>query len=233
MDFPPSIAVTEHLDLAEQALEGDPRALQSILEMLRSPDLVAALRSRGASDSEATDLIADLMGDCFGGERAKGGLHRLLERYNGSCPLPAFLRHVALHRLIDLKRKQAKRKVVTARDDDDEDPLANIAAPGGGADEPADTSVVTLLREAITRTFASVEPEKLVLYRLVHSYGVPQKQVGALWGMPEWTISRKLDSLRDELQRGILAEIRRRDAWLELEWEDLMALCSESVELFG
>jgi len=232
MDFPPSIAGNEHLDLAEQALEGDPQALQSILEMLRSPDLVAALRSRGASDSEAADLIADLVGDCFGGERAKGGLHRLLERYNGSCPLPAFLRHVALHRLIDLKRKLSKRKVAMARDDDDEDPLANVAVPSG-ADEPADTSLITLLREAITSTFESVEQEKLVLYRLVHSYGVPQKQVGALWGLPEWTISRKLDALRDELQCGILAEIRRRDAWLELEWKDLMALCSESVELFG
>ena len=232
MEFPSSIAGTEHLDLAEQALEGDPQALQSIMEMLRSPDLVAALRSRGASDSESADLIADLVGDCFGGERAKGGLHRLLARYNGSCPLPAFLRLVALHRLIDLKRKLSKRKLATVRDDDDEDPLANIASPGG-ADEPADTSLIALLREAITRTFESVEPEKLVLYRLVHSYGVPQKQVGALWGMPEWTISRKLDALRDELQRGILAEIRRRDAWLELEWEDLMSLCSESVELFG
>lgn len=232
MDFPSSIADTEHLDLAEKALEGDAKALESIMEMLRSPDLVAALRSRGASHSEAADLIADLVGDCFGGERAKGGLHRLLARYNGSCPLPAFLRHVALHRLIDLKRKLSKRKMAAVRDDDDEDPLENIAAPGG-VDEPADTSLIALLRDAITKTFESVEPEKLVLYRLVHSYGVPQKQVGALWGMPEWTISRKLDSLRDELQRGILAEIRRRDAWLELEWEDLMALCSESVELFG
>ena len=232
MDFPSSIAGTEHLDLAEKALEGDAKALESIMEMLRSPDLVAALRSRGASHSEAADLIADLVGDCFGGERAKGGLHRLLARYNGSCPLPAFLRHVALHRLIDLKRKLSKRKMAAVRDDDDEDPLENIAAPGG-VDEPADTSLIALLRDAITKTFESVEPEKLVLYRLVHSYGVPQKQVGALWGMPEWTISRKLDSLRDELQRGILAEIRRRDAWLELEWEDLMALCSESVELFG
>jgi RNA polymerase sigma factor (sigma-70 family) len=232
MDVPSSIAGTEHLDLAEQALEGDPKALESIMEMLRSPDLVAALRSRGASHSEAADLIADLVGDCFGGERAKGGLHRLLARYNGSCPLPAFLRHVALHRLIDLKRKLSKRKVATVRDDDDEDPLENIAA-SGGVDEPADTSLIALLRDAITKTFESVEPEKLVLYRLVHSYGVPQKQVGALWGIPEWTISRKLDALREELQHGILAEIRRRDAWLELEWEDLMALCSESVELFG
>lgn len=230
MDFPSSIASNEHLDLAGQALEGDPQALESIWEMLRSPDLVAALRSRGASDSEAADLIADLVGDCFGGERTKGGLHRLLARYNGACPLPAFLRHVALHRLIDLKRKQSKRKVATAKDDGD--PLANIAAPSG-ADEPVDTSLITLLREAITSAFKSVEKEKLVLYRLVHSYGVPQKQVGALWGLPEWTISRRLDSLRDELQREILAEIRRRDGWLEFEWEDLMALCSESVELFG
>ena len=129
----------------EAAIEAIHRGMGQYAPTNGLPDLVAALRSRGASHSEAADLIADLVGDCFGGERAKGGLHRLLARYNGSCPLPAFLRHVALHRLIDLKRKLSKRKMAAVRDDDDEDPLENIAAPGG-VDEPADTSLIALLR---------------------------------------------------------------------------------------
>jgi RNA polymerase sigma factor (sigma-70 family) len=221
----------EHLELAELALEGDPAALDAVMAMLRSPELMVALRSRGASDTEAADIVADVTGDCFGGERAKGGLHRLLGRYNGACPLPAFLRHVAINRLISLKRKQARRPLERPDENGGGDPLDRIAAPD--APESADAELILLLRDAIVKAFATVDPEKLVLFRLVHSYGVSQKRVGSLWGMPEWTISRKLDSLRDDLKEGILAEVHRVDRWLQVEWEDLLALCSESVDLFG
>lgn len=233
MNLPPGITRErmEHLELAELALEGDPQALESVVVMLQSTDLVAALRSRGASDTEAADILGDLAGDCFGGERAKGGLHRLLGRYNGACPLPAFLRHVAINRLISLKRRQAARPVARQESEDDLDPMDHLPAPAAGS--TADENLIPLLRDAVVRAFQAVDAERLVVFRLVHSYGVPQKRVGGLWGWHESKTSRTLDSLREDLKASILEEIRRADPWLQLEWDDFLSLCGESIDLFA
>lgn len=219
--------------LAEMALEGDAAAIGALMAMLRSPELAAALRSRGASATEADDILGDLAGDCFGGERSKGGLHRLLGRYNGTCPLPAFLRHVALNRLISLKRKQAGRRELVPDADDERDPL-DLAVPlTGGGVLVGDDSLIPLLRCALLGAIARVDPEKLVVVRLIESYGVPQKRVGELWGWHESKISRAKSDLLDEMRTAIMEEVRKVDPWLHLEWEDFIALCGESADLFG
>ncbi len=45
------------LELAEDALSGDREAAEIVLGMLQAPELNAALRGRGASASEASDLV--------------------------------------------------------------------------------------------------------------------------------------------------------------------------------
>jgi RNA polymerase sigma factor (sigma-70 family) len=229
-NFPRDDESTGDLVLAEHALEGDPVAVGRVLAMLRAPEFAAFLRGRGATATEAEDLIGNLIGDCFGGERAKGGLHRLLGRYNGACPLPAFLRRAAVNRLISLKRKQVlRREAEPARDDAG---AAVLELPAREASE-GDEEIIPLLRETLHAAFAAVDPERMVLFRLVHTHGVPQKRVAAIWGWHESKVSRALEAVRVELKAAILDGIRRRDAWLDLRWEDFVALCSESNDLFG
>lgn len=211
---------------AEAALEGDAEAVGQILAMLRAPEFSAALRARGASSSEAEDIVGDLIGDCFGGQRTKGGLHRLLGRYNGRCPLPAYLRHISINRLISLKRK---RRATVSTDDEDARDLP--ATDGNSA--PSDDALIGILREALLVTLARVDPEKLVIFRLIESYGIPQKRIGATFGWHETKISRVKPDFFDDLRGGILEEIKRADPWLQLEWEDFVALCAESVDLFA
>lgn len=224
----------QHLDLAEAALEGDRSAVDQVMKFLEDPGLTAALRSRGASASEAVEIVGDLSGDCFGGERAKGGLHRLLGRYNGGCPLPAFLRHVAIRRLISLKRKQASRGEVSTTTEDDRDPAESL---GGGFvvedAEGSDDALISLLREALLRALAQLNPEHLVMVRLTEAYGVPQKQVAAMFGWHESKLSRAKSSLFLDLRTHILEEVRASDPWLNLEWSDFLKLCEESTDLFG
>jgi DNA-directed RNA polymerase specialized sigma24 family protein len=224
------------LELAESALDGDPQAAAKVLAMLRSPALGAFLRSRGATETEASDIIGNLCGDCFGGERAKGGMHRLLGRYNGACPLPAFLRRVAVNRLISLKRKQARWHEPAGGAGEPGEAGARRVIAGAEPGEPgapgADEEIIPLLRDALQRAFAAVDAEKLVLFRLIHSHGVPQKRVAGMWGWHESKVSRAMEALRGELKDAILAEVRRRDAWLELQWDDFIGLCAESNDLF-
>lgn len=222
----PEVSLHHDLETAEDALHGEPQATAAVLEMLRAPGLHAFLCSRGATRSEADELLADLLGDCYGGERVKGGLHRLLSRYNGRCPLPAFLRHVALTRLISLKRKQKPSLSL-----DDEAAGPQLAAPSQAS--PRDDALIDLLRDALVRALARVDPEKLVLIRLIESYRVPQKKIGALLGWHETKISRLKTDFLAELRSLVLDEVHRRDPWLELAWDDFLALCGESLDLFA
>jgi len=193
--------------------------------MLNAPELTAYLRARGASPTLADDLIGDLIGDCFGGERAKGGLHRLLGRYNGGCPLPAFFRRVVLARFISRMRKE--RPSVSL----DEEAAPQLAASVDHGDTEA--VIVSFLLDAINCAKSRVDPENLVLVRLMVSYRVPQNRLGALLGWHESKISRAKSQYIEELRSGILEEIRRSDPWLQLEWEDFLSLCSGSEDLFA
>lgn len=213
------------LELAEDALAGDAQAAGIVLSMLQAPQLTAALRGRGASSAEASELIADLCGDCFGGERTTGGLHRLLGRYNGKCPLPAYFRHIAINRLISLKRKQ--RPTISTDMED------AVDLPSPVVDGTPDAALIALLREALKNALARMDPEKLVAIRLIESYGVQQKEIGTLFGWHESKISRAKKDFIEELKTNVMEEIHRADPWLQLEWEDFLSLCAESLDLFA
>jgi len=219
------------LELVESALAGDGDSVGRVVGILESGVIRAALLRRGASASEADELIGDLLGDCFGGEKAKGGIHRLLARYNGGCSLEGFLQRVAFNRLISAKRRARPAIEIDAGHRDE--PGSVIEIPDEEVDASPEDATIELLREAVAETLAAADPEKLVLFRLVHSYRVSQKRVGAAWGWHESKVSRALGSLQEELRSGVIERVRSRDPWLELAWEDFLGLCSQSVDLFG
>lgn len=217
----------DDLELVEAALAGDEEAAHMIAEMIREPRLLAVLVKRGAKLQEAEDIVSELADGCFGKEHKKGQLANLLDKYSGKAPLAAYLNRVALHRLISHKRKKRPDGIS----------LDTGGGEGGelqvGSEVAASEDVIVdLLREAIMKAFAEVDQEKLVMFRLVQSYRLKQKRVGAMWGWHESKVARNLGSLRDELREKILENIRQRDPWLNLEWEDFLALCGESVDLF-
>jgi DNA-directed RNA polymerase specialized sigma24 family protein len=224
----PTRSFTHDLELAESALEGDPEAVITVKELLDHPSLISSLIKRGASASEADEILGDLIGDCFGGQKAGGGLFCLLGKYNGTGPLAAFLRRAALFRLISRKR-QAKDTVPVSENHDSDSPGVILASPDV---HPEDDAVVDLLQNAVKHAFATADQENLVIFRLVHSYRIPQKKVAELWGWHQSKISRAMSSLILELKETILAHIQQQDPWLKLEWADFLALCSESIDLF-
>ncbi len=93
--------------------------------------------------------------------------------------------------------------------------------------------MIALLRDAITRARQRVDLEKLVMVRLMISYEVPQKRLGNLMGWHESKIFRAKSDLVAELRTRIMEEVRRADPWLELEWDDFMELCAESMDFFA
>ena len=186
--------------------------------------LVAVLCARGASATEAEDLVADLWSDCFA---APPNRPTLLSKYQGRCALESWLLTVATHRLIDLKRRQTFRVEVAASDRSSDDFFDRRPQPEA---TPREESLLKLLRAAIRNAFAKRDSESVLMLKLVHLHQLTQREVARMWGWHESKVSRALDAARESIARDILLELKRADPWLDLQWEDFLELCSGSAD---
>src|SRR5882724_5561902 len=149
--------------LARKCQQGDTEALAQLRDTCHTA-LLNILTSRGASHTEANDLLADLWADCVPGNLEKPSL---LEKYSGRCTLHGWLATVATNRFIDLKRQQQRRPQVTQNKDDAESTgfLARIPSPSSAERE---SGLVDLLRGCLQRAFAGCGAEGLLMLRLVY-----------------------------------------------------------------
>ncbi|BDS06409.1 hypothetical protein NT6N_14490 [Oceaniferula spumae] len=222
--------MTEHINdsnLVTAALSGDAAACAQIGSKDTISWLEAVLVKRGASRSEASDITADLIADCFGG---KTGKPPLLEKYNGKGKLRAFLTRAAINRLIDYKRHakfqgQLPNRNLDSAPTDEFDLLAG----DDHASQPDEDQLVNLLRDALVHSFSKCDPLYLLLMRLVVVHGVRQDTVGTLFGWSQSKVSRAITSVMVTIKEETMAEIKAADPWLELEWEDFLSLCRSST----
>lgn len=188
--------------------------------------LVGVLRSRGANQTEAEDLVADLWTDCFA---ARENRQTLLTKYQGRCALESWLLTVATHRLVDLKRRQNFRVEVPSSPDSSEDFFDRRPQPEKATSEK---HLLHLLRQAIQRAFATQDAEAVLMLKLVHLHQLTQREIARMWGWHESKVSRTLEVTRQNVARVILAELKKVDPWLELRWEDFVELCASSSDVF-
>ncbi|PZR75700.1 MAG: hypothetical protein DLM73_04765 [Chthoniobacterales bacterium] len=189
--------------------------------------LVGVLRARGANQTEAEDLVADLWTDCFA---APANRTTLLNKYQGRCALESWLLTVATHRLVDLKRRQSFRVEVPASSPDSPEDFFDRRPQ---AERPSsEKHLVHLLRGAIQRAFSTQEPESILMLKLVHLHQLTQREIARMWGWHESKVSRTLEVTRQNVARLILADLKKIDPWLELRWEDFVELCAGSADVF-
>lgn len=186
--------------------------------------IVSLLCARGASSTEAEDLVADLWSDCFQSPRDRP---TLLAKYQGRCALESWLMTVATNRLIDLKRRQSFRVDLPSSDQSPNDFFDRRPHPQTAS---ADASVLKLLRGSIQNAFARRNSESVLMLKLVHLYQLTQREIARMWGWHESKVSRALEQAREGLARDILTELKRTDPWLELQWEDFLELCQGSAD---
>ena len=82
-----------------------------------------------------------------------------------------------------------------------------------------------LLRNGLQSAFARRLPEEIVLLRLRYMHGVTQRELVRMLGWHESKVSRALSRAMQEIEADTLRELKRRDSWLELSWQDLLDLC--------
>jgi RNA polymerase sigma factor (sigma-70 family) len=206
--------------LARRCQEGDSEALAQLRDSSHT-GLLKILISRGASQTEAEDLLADLWTDCVPGNDERPSL---LDKYSGRCTLRGWLATVATNRFIDLKRQQQRRPQVSPTRDDGESTgfLARIPSP---ASPDKESGLVDILRNCLQRAFSACGAEGLLMLRLVYLHGLSQRELARMWSCHESTISRVLSQAMEDIQINTLKALKENDAGLELKWEDFVELC--------
>ena len=182
--------------------------------------LLNTLIGRGASPVEAEDLLADLWGECVSGT---DGRPSLLEKFSGKCPVQNWLITVATHRLVDLKRRQKHRGELSRdTEETDRDSFEQLPAP---ATAKSEGGLVDLLKESLKAAFARCTPQAMLMLRLVYLNSLTQREVGRMWTWHESKVSRCLSEAMTQIETITLQEVKRRDPWLELDWQDFLELC--------
>jgi RNA polymerase sigma factor (sigma-70 family) len=227
--MPTEAATSRHeqdLAFVQRVLAVDARAAAELRSRYHGK-LVGVLRARGANQTEAEDLVADLWTDCFA---AKENRATLLTKYQGRCALESWLLTVATHRLVDLKRRQNFRVEVPSSPDSPDDFFDRRPQPEKATSEK---HLLHLLRQAIQRAFATQDAEAILMLKLVHLHQLTQREIARMWGWHESKVSRTLEVTRQNVARVILAELKKVDPWLELRWEDFVELCASSADVFN
>jgi len=215
----------EDLSFVQRVLTGDPAAATELRTRYHGK-LVGVLRARGANQTEAEDLVADLWTDCFG---ARTNRPTLLTKYQGRCALESWLLTVGTNRLVDLKRRQSFRVDVPPSPDSPEDFFDRRPHPEKATSEKP---LQDLLREAIKKGFAEQDEGAVLMLKLVHLHQLSQREISRMWGWHESKVSRTLDTTRQSVAKIILFELKKVDPWLELRWDDFVELCANSPDVF-
>jgi RNA polymerase sigma factor (sigma-70 family) len=215
----------QDLAFVQRVLSADPEAAAELRSRYHGK-LVGVLRARGASQTEAEDLVADLWTDCFA---PRGERPTLLTKYQGRCALESWLLTVATNRLVDLKRRQSFRVEVNAASDSSDDFFDRRAHPEKPTSEKP---LLDLLRESIQRAFRKQDADAILMLKLVHLHDLSQREISRMWGWHESKVSRTLEGARQSVAKIILVELKKVDPWLELRWDDFVELCAGSSEIF-
>ncbi len=215
--------------LVERALAGDEAAIR-VLRDQHNGHLKARLLRRGASETDAQEILTDLWGDCVMGK------FRRWQPQAGSS-LIAWLSSVATNRLIDHFRKQKFHADPIGIDGNDADGLARgrhaleSVSTGPSA---RDAELTRLLRSSLACALGQCDQTGLFMLKLVHLQGLTGREIARMWGWHESKVSRTASHAEDQIRELTLAEVHRREPNLELVWEDLVELCANCRgSLFG
>lgn len=201
--------------LAERCLEHDATAL-ALLQATCGGPVRAYLVNAGASSDEARETVQCLWGDLL--TPTANGQVRLLN-YDGSCKLLTWLNSVALNALLTRKRVDGRRQ----RRFPSSEEGGLIDTPDD--DPPVETPLLELLRDAVQFAFGNCPAEDFVLLQLEHCDQLERDELARMFGCSKATVSRLLSSARISVAGATMDFVRRRDPWLELQWEDFLELC--------
>jgi DNA-directed RNA polymerase specialized sigma24 family protein len=213
--------------LVQKCVAGDfgaQKQLRAILDQF----VKGCLRGRGASYTEADDIIADISSESL----ARPGNHFcFLRNYHGRCLLKNWLTRVATNRWIDFKRREAF--IVQLSSDEDEvsaGPIDRIASQEPGK---AEEFLLHLLRNCLRSALVLCTAEELLMLRLVYLEEIFQGEIGTMWGWHRSKVNRGLQQTMRGIESRTLSQLNLIDPWLTISCDDILKISDTSaVQIF-
>ncbi|MBL9155274.1 MAG: RNA polymerase sigma factor [Verrucomicrobiales bacterium] len=228
---PLTLKFAEDAAFVRRALEGDESAVLRFHQEYR-PALERVLMARGVDRGDAEDLVADIVGECFGAGKAGALEVKLLEKFEGRSSLSTWLIRITWNRWLDLKRRDKFRGDLPEYEDDREKGIDRFdrVASDDEDDDFIESDLAELMAGAIRQAFASLEPDVLVMLKLSFLHGVSQTEIARMWRCDQTRISRTLSNARSRIASETLRLIREADPELEIDWDDFKRLCAYGIE---
>ncbi|TCO91342.1 RNA polymerase sigma factor (sigma-70 family) [Chthoniobacter flavus] len=201
--------------LAQKCLEGDVRAIRQLQETYANP-IKEYLLHRGATPHEAEDVTDSLWADCLA---ERPGNRPRLATYAGNSALQAWLKAVALNRLVQQKRRE-KRDPIVIGDPPEGKPVPPVHEP-----PQVEAPLLEIMRGAVEAAFHECDAQDFVLVQLAHANGLLGRELAVMFSCSEAKISRDLERARKSIAGVTLGYVRQKDPWLDLQWEDFLELC--------
>ncbi len=219
----------QDLVLASKALDGDPEAVARIQTEFQ-PMLERVMMSKGLANSDAVELVADIIAECFGAGK-KGQTVPLLEKFEARSSLSTWLIRITWNRWLDLKRRDKFKGTLPSYDGDEE--LANGAFDRvpDEAEEVIDGDLSSLMGAAIKAAFAALDAESHLMLKLSFLHGLSQAKIAEMWSCDQTRISRMLTAAREAVAAETMRALKQADPTLELQWDDFLQLCAAGIEV--
>lgn len=220
----------EDLDLVDKAIAGDDAAVRAFQEEYQ-PMLERVMMSRGVERTQAQDLVADIIAECFGAGK-KGQTRPLLEKFEGRSSLSTWMIRITWNRWLDLKRRDKFRGELPSYEDDDDRSGDRFDRVAGNDEEPLlDEDLSDLMGRAIKHAFDSLDPDVLLMLKLSYLHGISQTLISRMWRCDQTRVSRSLTSARSQIASETMQFIQNQDADLQIDWEDFQKLCAAGLDL--
>jgi DNA-directed RNA polymerase specialized sigma24 family protein len=222
--------------LAQKCMEAEPLAIRHLQETYHAP-LLNYLIHAGASNEEARMLIGELWADCLADRPPR---KPRLASYSGNSPLQAWLKAVALNKLLQVKRSDRRVRQISqvSLEDRVSENIAVVDGPGttSPSEHPdsAEAPLLEIMRGAVETAFRGCDAQDFLLVQLAHTNGLKGRELARMFSCSEAKISRSLADARQRIVTATMEQVRARDPWLELKWEDFIELCGVvSPAVFG
>ncbi|MEM1442254.1 MAG: sigma-70 family RNA polymerase sigma factor, partial [Verrucomicrobiota bacterium] len=229
----PEIKPLKHaddLDLVDRAVSGDDTAVKEFQEEYQ-PMLERVMMSRGVERTQAQDLVADVIAECFGAGK-KGQTRPLLEKFEGRSSLSTWMIRITWNRWLDLKRRDKFRGELPSYEDEDERSGDRFDRVAGDEEEALlDEDLSELMGRAIKHAFDSLEPDTLLMLKLSYLHGISQTLIARMWQCDQTRVSRALTAARGQIATETMKFIQEKDSDLAIEWEDFQRLCAAGLDL--
>ena len=176
------------IEWAQECIQGNESAFLDLRAVFAEKGR-AVLMQRGASRTQADDMVQDLLGDCVTQQSGRQGI---IQKYDGRLSLQNWLILVLLRRWIDYKRRSWRFDQFEIYEELNDSGTPNVS--------PTSRDFGEVLSKFFSTAISELDVTSRVLLKLVYLYNLPQNRLAVLLGWHTSKVSRKLSST---IQSGV------------------------------